>query len=302
MQNASTESVLKKVKESLEQTARDVEVFLKLFPDFTEEDLDKMNFITLSLLPATTQLKEICNECQKNIVFRDDLNPNCSQYDSLAELLCNDMTQSNKQDSKEILKEKLQINNSMKTPTDRNLNLMKNISSRLVGMGSLYISKMYGPSRSYEEVVHGILQDVNEFVSKDLQNALFLSPEQIQAVNSFNFIATGFYGVGKTTVLEVAIDNIIEKFKLPKIIFVNWDESKDLKKQFEDKFKNIQEAHPHLREDNCLEIYTLEEICSKYQVDHEFFDRYGDKRPKNKVDTINELCKKLQGNLHLCVK
>ena len=103
-------------------------------------------------------------------------------------------------------------------------------------------------------------------------------------------------------VLEVAIDNIIEKFKLPKIIFVNWDESKDLKKQFEDKFKNIQEAHPHLREDNCLEVYTLEEICSKYQVEHEFFDRYGDKRPKNKVDTINELCKKLQGNLHLCVK
>ena len=87
MQNASAETVMKKVTESLKQTARDVEVFLKLFPDFTEEDLDKMNFVTVSLLPATTQLKEICNECQKHIVFRDDLNPNCSQYDSLVELL-----------------------------------------------------------------------------------------------------------------------------------------------------------------------------------------------------------------------
>ena len=74
MQNASAETVMKKVTESLKQTARDVEVFLKLFPDFTEEDLDKMNFVTVSLLPATTQLKEIYNECQKHIVFRDAVN------------------------------------------------------------------------------------------------------------------------------------------------------------------------------------------------------------------------------------
>ena len=100
MQNASTENVMKKVKESLKQTARDVEVFLKLFPDLTEEDLDKINFITLSVLPATTKSKKICNECQKHIVFRDDLNPNCSPHDSLVELLYNDMTQPNKQESK----------------------------------------------------------------------------------------------------------------------------------------------------------------------------------------------------------
>ena len=75
-------------------------IFLKLFPDFTVEDLDKVNFITLSVLPATTQSTEICNECQKHIVFRNDLNPNCSPHDSLVELLYNDMTQPNKQDSK----------------------------------------------------------------------------------------------------------------------------------------------------------------------------------------------------------
>ena len=194
MQNASAESIMKKVKESLKQTARDVEVFLKLFPDFTVEDLDKVNIITLSVLPATTQSTEICNECQKHIVFWNDLNLNCNPHDSLVELLYNDMTQRNKQDNNESLKEKVQIDSSMMTPSDQSLNLMKMISSRLVGIGSLYIPKTYGPSRSYQGAVHGNLQDVNEFVSKDLQKALFLSPEQMQAMNSFNFVATGFYG------------------------------------------------------------------------------------------------------------
>ena len=300
MQNASAESIMKKVKESLKQTARDVEVFLKLFPDFTVEDLDKVNIITLSVLPATTQSTEICNECQKHIVFRNDLNPNCNPHDSLVELLYNDMTQQNKQDNNESLKEKVQIDSSIMTPSDQSLNLMKMISSRLVGVGSLYIRNTYGgPSKSYQEAVHENLQDVNKFVSKDLQKALFLSPEQMQAMNSFNFVATGFYGVGKTTVLEVAIDNIIEKFKLPKIIFVTWDESKELKKQFEGKFKNIQEAHPNLKEDNCLEVYTLEEICAKYQVEHLMFRRrYWPKTLRNKIDTINDLCTKLQGNTY----
>ena len=298
MQNASAESVMKKVKESLKQTARDVEVFLKLFPDFTVEDLDKVNFITLSVLPATTQSTEICNECKKHIVFRNDLNPNCNPHDSLVELLYNDMTLPNKQDGNECLKEKLQIDSSMMTPSDQSLNLMKMISSRLVGMGSLYIPKTYGPSRSYQGAVQKNLQDVNEFVAKDFQKAMFLNPEEIQAMNTFNFAATGFYGVGKTTVLEVAIDKIIEKFKLPRILFVTWDKCKDLKNLFEIKFENIQDAHTNLKEDNCFKAYTLDEICAKYQVAHNFNDRYGDKRPRNKVDTINELCKKLQGNIY----
>ena len=163
-------------------------------------------------------------------------------------------------------------------------------------MGSLYIHKTYGgPSRSYQEAVHSTLQVVNEFVSKDMQKAMFLSPEEIQAMNTFNFAATGFYGVGKTTALEVAIDKIIEKFKLPKIIFVTWDESKELKKQFEDKFRNIQEVHPNLKEDNCLEVYTLEEICTKYQVEDEEDYLIFSGKPRHKVDIINDLCKKLQG-------
>ena len=118
MQNASSENALQKVNQSLKQTAWDVEVFLELFPDLTEEDLDKINFITLSVLPATTTSTDICSECQKHIVFRDDLNPNCRAHDSLVELLYNDMTQANKQGSKESLKEKLQLDNAMVTPSD----------------------------------------------------------------------------------------------------------------------------------------------------------------------------------------
>ena len=195
----------------------------------------------------------------------------------------------------------------MKTPTDQNLNLMKMIYSRLVGMGSLYISQTYGPSRSYQGAVHGALQDVNKFVSKDLQKALFLSPEQIQAISSFNFVATGFYGVGKTTVLEVAIDKIVEKskeFPNPKIISVTWHTSKGLKQMFEAKFEQIrQKNHLHLENDS-LQVLALSEICNKYNV-----------RPvksgfktwlsswlwvnRQKVDLLNDLCKKLKGKFSL---
>ena len=67
-----------------------------------------------------------------------------------------------------------------------------------------------------------------------LEAALFLSPNQAEA---FNFIVTGFYGAGKTTALECAIDKIIEKpteFPNPKIIFCTWDESQELQRKFKE--------------------------------------------------------------------
>ena len=296
MQNASAESIMKKVKESLKQTARDVEVFLKLFPDFTVEDLDKVNFITLSVLPATTQSTQICNECQKHIIFRDDLNPNCSPHDSLVELLYNDMTQPNKQDSKNSLKVKLQINNAMMTPSDHNLNIMKMIASRLVGMGSLYISKTYGPSRSYQGAVHENLQEVNESVSKDLENALYLSPDQVRALNSCNFVVTGFYGVGKTTVLEVAIDKIMERYPCPKIVVLTWDTSLQLKNTYNEKFDKWRDS---TQAEACFEVLSLEQACTQYQVKplQSFKVAWISScfwLDRSKVDVINDLCKKIQ--------
>ena len=55
-----------------------------------------------------------------------------------------------------------------------------------------------------------MLKDVNDKVRANLEKALYLSPEQVESMHSFNFAASGFYGTGKTTALEVAIDKIVE--------------------------------------------------------------------------------------------
>ena len=53
-------------------------------------------------------------------------------------------------------------------------------------------------------------------------------------------------GTGKTTVLEVTIDQITEKyleFPDPKIVFVTWDDSKGLKDIFTKKFEGIRKGN-----------------------------------------------------------
>jgi hypothetical protein len=64
------EKVMKKVKESLGQTLRDLNIFVKNFPQI---DLNKLNFTTLSILSAIVSKDlEICSECSSMIVFRED--------------------------------------------------------------------------------------------------------------------------------------------------------------------------------------------------------------------------------------
>ena len=126
-----------------------------------------------------------------------------------------------------------------------------------------------------------------------------------RAFHSFNFAATGFYGVGKTTVLEVAIDRIVDKpkpFSDAKVIFVTWNESKELKEILTKKFEKIkvEEQIPHLQEEDSLQVFNLQEVCAKYCVEpsqsgylswcSSFFclDR-------SKVDVLNDLCKRLKG-------
>ena len=208
---------------------------------------------------------------------------------------------------------KLQPTNAQTNHHDqRSLNILKKISSRLVGIGSLYFPKTYGPSGSYHGVTKKMLEDLNKTIPKSLEKALFLSSEQVQAMNTFNFVATGFYGVGKTTVLEVAIDNIIEKseeFPNPKIIFVTWHPSKGLKQMFEAKFEQIRQKkggnHPHLMEEDSLQVLSLSEIYTKYQVKPmpSGVGQSGFKTwlsswvwvNRRKVDLLNDLCKKLKG-------
>ena len=308
LENTSHEKIKMKVKESLGQTLRDLEDFMKIFPDLSAEDINNINFLTLSILPATlSESLEICSSCRNYIIFREDLNPDSKKLDSLAETLNSDLTQTSKPKVKDTLKKKLKFRTETNEHEQASLNILKLISSRMVGMGSLYFPKTYGPSGSYHGVTKKMLEDLNKTIPKNLEKALFLSPEQVQAMKTFNFVATGFYGVGKTTVLEVAIDNIIEKskeFPNPKIIFVTWYPSKGLKQMFEAKFEQIrQKNHPHLENDS-LQVLSLSEICNEYNVKpvQSGFKTWLSSWlwvNRQKVDLLNDLCKKLKGKFSL---
>ena len=313
MKTESKEKVLKKIKESLKQALRDLNVFLRIFPQI---DLDKLNFITLSILPATASKElEICPECSSMIVFREDITPDCKKFDSLAQMLNSDMTQT--VDSSEAnmtaLVQKFQMKDQTRNaPTSESLQILKSISALLVGMGSLYFPKIYGKKKTgenkvYQEVAEGMIEEVSNRVKANLEKALYLSPEQVESLTSFSFAATGFYGAGKTTALEVAIDKIVAnpaQFPHPKIVFVTWDDSMELKKMFEEKLQKIKDQNlPQFTNSDCLEVLSLVEVCDKYEVEHMPNQIYLSKdwflsivfKTRTKPDLINDLCLKLQG-------
>ena len=289
--------VIKKIKESLGQALRDVDLFLTMFPDLSLEDLNKINFITMSTLPATlSKSLPICSNCHKSIIFREDLNPDFLEFDSLAALLNADMTAITTGKNKISLKRKLQVSQLFKPSSPETLNLLKKVAARLVGMGSLFFPKTYGPSRSFHGAVKNMLEETHSFVSKDLENALYLSPDQVKALNSCNFVVTGFYGVGKTTVLEVAIDKIMERYPCPKIVVLTWDTSLQLKNTYKEKFDKWRDSE---QADASFEVLSLEEACTQYQVkplqDLEVaWISSWFRLDRSKVDVINDLCKKIQ--------
>ena len=113
----------------------------------------------------------------------------------------------------------------------------------------------------------------------------------MKALDSFNFVVTGFYGVGKTTVLEVAIDNITKNYSCPKIVVLTWDKSLQLKNTYKERFDKCRASN---QTDVCFEVLSLEEACAQYQVNPVSFNR--DSRvDRSKVDVINDLCKNIQG-------
>ena len=308
-----------KVKESLMQTTRDLEVFLKIFPDLTKEELDRITFNTMSILPATLSEKiDICSNCQHSIVFREDVYSEIKENGSIAEFLNSAMSQSPMPESLQKLKQKLGVCNETTIASRESLNLLRLISSRLVGVGSLYFPKTYGPNKTFFEATANMIDEVKKFSIKDLEKALYLSPEQVQAMNRFKFFVTGFYGTGKTTALEVAIDKIVQKsedMSEPKILFVTWDECSELADYFKAKFKKIKEKqYPNLSKDDSLEVLDLTEVCIKYGITSPYEqktsplqslqrhtgieDKYSFldmRRRKRKVDFLNDLCKKLKG-------
>ena len=81
------------MKESLNQTRRDICSFFEIFPDFTLVELNRIEFRTLSILPATlSNSLEVCISCRKSIVFREDLNPAFKDFESLSKNLNDDIT------------------------------------------------------------------------------------------------------------------------------------------------------------------------------------------------------------------
>ena len=313
MKTVSKEKVLKKVKESLGQTLRDLNLFLRIFPQI---DINKLNFTTLSILPATVSKElEICFECSSMIVFRENLTPNCEQFDSLAKMMNTDMTQTFESSNINMiaLAQKLHgYDQTSNAATHESLQILKSISALLVGMGSLYFPKIYGKKKTgenkvYQEVAEGMIEEVSNRVKANLEKALYLSPEQVESLTSFSFAATGFYGAGKTTALEVAIDKVVEnpaQFPHPKIVFVTWDDSMELKKMFEEKLQKIKDQNlPQFTSSDCLEVLSLVEVCDKYEVEHMPNQIYLSKdwflsiifKTRTKPDLINDLCRKLQG-------
>ena len=135
----------------------------------------------------------------------------------------------------------------------------------IIALFSNFNYSSYGLSESHFGATSRMLESMNNKLLNPnsplkLETALFLSPYQAEALNHFNFIVTGFYGVGKTTALECAIDKIIEKtseFPNPKIIFCTWDESQELQRKFKEKMEKIKSKnHPHIKEDS-LQVVSL---------------------------------------------
>ena len=80
------------------------------------------------------------------------------------------------------------------------------------------------------------------------------------------------------------------QFPHPKIVFVTWDDSMELKKMFEEKLQKIKDQN-------------LPQFTSKYGVEHMPNQIYFSKdwflsiifKTRTKPDLINDLCCKLQG-------
>ena len=149
LQNFNEDRVIKIVKEkvqaSLEQAKRHLKLFLAINPDLTDGELKALNFMTLSIFPATLSKKiPICYTCQQFIIFRDDLNPNYIEFGSLAKNLQQDMMNTVKIESNLTLSKKIKAENVSTSCGNSTLELLKRLAARIIGLGSLYFSESTG--------------------------------------------------------------------------------------------------------------------------------------------------------------
>ena len=150
-------------------------------------------FKTLSFLPATENKFDICSKCCDYIVFREDINTEMGTYETVAEKLHKDIVHQFKSSENISIRHKLGLDDYQK-PTEETLQLLLHLSSRFVGLASLY------PIKSYDRYYERLKKKMDQLeikVKHNLPQALYLRGPQTEVFKSLMFTVTGLYGVGK---------------------------------------------------------------------------------------------------------
>lgn len=271
---SETEAIFeKKLKEKIEyslmQTRKDLEAMLAVMPDICGSQLHQLNIKTFSAFPVTARSNKICDSCNEIIIFQNDLNGTKKPHKSTAQTL-DDILKAQPLQRSPDLATKLELN-TFQPPSTVSWDVYKSLCSRFVGVSSLHPMKDYS---TFLEKQERQIQDVQNIVKKEPERALYLTPQQNMAINLHHFMVVGPFGSGKTTVLELSLQNILRKFTHhPRHIFlVVWDESENLKQRFK----------------------SFESEGVKVFNRHEIFETLGvELDTKKRLNSLNILCKVL---------
>ena len=188
------------------QLVKDVEGFLKIFPELDALAASKMSFRPLAILPSTRKKPSVCPTCCDYVVFREELTPGAVDQASWAEDLYQDLMAQATIISRPSLAQKAGLVNIV-PPTKEGLNLCLSISARYAGISSLFPMKKY--STFLSKLIGQLQRMDSQVVPRSLKRALDsrsecealrLTTEQVAAVNSGSAMITGMFGSGKTTV------------------------------------------------------------------------------------------------------
>ena len=166
------------MSQALKQCRADINAFLTINPDFSREELGNIKFRSRAFLVATENKHQVCRKCSEYVIFREDLNSEARQSRSLAKNLYQDMVAQDKEHDNKQLREKLGLDAKPRPPTDQAKQTLLRISSRYVGLASLYPIKS---CREYQKKKEKDLKHVDKKVSDpdNLGEALYLNTRQM---------------------------------------------------------------------------------------------------------------------------
>jgi hypothetical protein len=151
----------------------------------------------------------------------------------------------------------------------------------------------------YQQKKEKHMEKLKTKVKCHLEEALFLGPDQRAGLAAFRFAAVGFFGSGKTSLLEVACKRVVEdsaKFPEPKVVFITWHSGEELKQRFEEKFSELTLNNTHMRK-GSLEVMDIDQACSRYNMSSPAWSWLSFFVPwyrTTKVQFLNQLCEKIQ--------